>query len=305
MHLRRIFAFFLLVILPAAALPELANGDLPAARWYAHVDLVGMRKGEAGKQLYDWLDREVFEELREEIGFDAAKEADALTALASPDGGIMIVVDGSFSQMTRDRIVALGALSSEFNTLEFEGNPYFYMGGDGHDHDDSRWHDSNSLDNGAYVSVALKNKLVIAQSEPQMQRLLKSKGKIPGDYASGNALLILSAQQNLVQAGANAAGFGDDLGWDSNVLKNTRQIALLIAEASGKIAIEGQLITTDANVANSLASIVRGLISLQVFNDDLDPGVSEMLQSTSVSVNGMTLTVKLALDPATVMSVID
>ncbi|MDH4126925.1 MAG: hypothetical protein OEV69_14960, partial [Gammaproteobacteria bacterium] len=116
---------------------------------------------------------------------------------------------------------------------------------------------------------------------------------------------ILSAQQNLVQAGANAAGFGDDLGWDSNVLRNTRQIALLVAEAAGRIAIEGQLIATDANVANSLASIVRGLISLQVFNDDLDPALSDLLQNTSVNVSDMTLTVKLQLDPASVLSVID
>jgi hypothetical protein len=138
-----------------------------------------------------------------------------------------------------------------------------------------------------------------------MQKLIKGKGRIPGDYDTGSSLIVLSAQQNLVQAGANAQGFGDDLGWDSNVLRNTKQIALLVAEAAGKISVEGQLITNDATVANSLASIVRGLISLQVFNDDLDPALSAVLQSTQVSVSGMALSVKLALDPATVLSVID
>ena len=305
MVLRRLFTILLFACLPNSLLADLANGDLPAARWYVHVDLVTMRKGEAGKQLYAWLDREVFDELREEIGFDAAKEADSVTAIASPDGGIMIVVDGQFSQMTTDRIVALAALASDFETLDIESKPYFFVGNAERDSEGDNRHDTNSLAEGAYVSVALKNKLLIAQSEQQMQQLLKSKGRIPGDYGSSNALLVLSAEQNLVQAGADTAGFGDDLGWGSSVLQNTRQVALLVAEAAGKIAIEGQLIATDANVANSLASIVRGLISLQVFNDDLDPALSDLLKNTNVSVNDMTLTVKLALDPATVLSVID
>jgi len=103
----------------------------------------------------------------------------------------------------------------------------------------------------------------------------------------------------------SAEGFGDDLGWDSNVLRNTKQIALLVAEAAGKIAIEGQLITTEATVANSLASIVRGLISLQVFNDDIDPRLVDLLQSTSVNVDGATLVVKLAVDPEMVIEAID
>ena len=305
MVLRRFFTILILAALPSTLLAELANGDLPAARWYAHVDLVSMRKGEAGKQLYAWLDREVFDDLREEIGFDAAKEADSVTAIASPDGGIMIVVDGHFSQMTTDRIVALAALSSDFETLNIESKPYFFVGDDEHDSEGASGPETNSLDDGAYVSVALKNKLLIAQSEQQMQQLLKNKGRIPGDYGSSSKLLVLSAQQNLVQAGTDTAGFGEDLGWDSSVLQNTRQAALLVAEAAGKIAIEGQLIATDANVANSLASIVRGLISLQVFNDELDPALSDLLKNTNVSVSDVTLTVNLVLDPATVLSVID
>ena len=58
-------------------------------------------------------------------------------------------------------------------------------------------------------------------------------------------------------------------------------------------------------MADSLASIVRGLISLQIFNDDLDPGVSSLLQNTSVATDGTALTIKIAMDPETVMEFID
>ena len=58
-------------------------------------------------------------------------------------------------------------------------------------------------------------------------------------------------------------------------------------------------------MANSLASIVRGLISLQIFNDDIDPELTEFLQSTTVDVDGVTLTVKVAMDPETLVDAID
>jgi hypothetical protein len=82
-------------------------------------------------------------------------------------------------------------------------------------------------------------------------------------------------------------------------------VALLIADRAGKIAIEAQLVTSEKEMADSLASIVRGLISLQVFNDDLDPEISEFLQNTSVDVEDNKLTVKVSLDAEDVVAVID
>jgi hypothetical protein len=57
-------------------------------------------------------------------------------------------------------------------------------------------------------------------------------------------------------------------------------------------------------MANSLASIVRGLISLQAFSDDIDPELSQFLNSTVVAVDGSTLTVKVAVDPELLVDVI-
>ncbi len=98
MHIVRLILCIFFVGLPVTAVAELSGGDLPLARWYAHIDLVEMRSSDAGKRLYAWLEDEVFDELREEIGFDADKEADVITALASPDSGMLVVIDGEFSQ---------------------------------------------------------------------------------------------------------------------------------------------------------------------------------------------------------------
>ncbi|MDH3804341.1 MAG: hypothetical protein OEU90_02595, partial [Gammaproteobacteria bacterium] len=74
---------------------------------------------------------------------------------------------------------------------------------------------------------------------------------------------------------------------------------------AGKISIEAQLVTTEKEMADSLASIVRGLISLQVFNDDLDPEIAEFLQNTSVDVEDKMLTIRVALDPEVVVAAIE
>lgn len=118
-------------------------------------------------------------------------------------------------------------------------------------------------------------------------------------------MLVLSADRSLVQAGLSTSDFEDDIGWDSNIIRNTKQVALLIADDSGKLAIEAQLLAAEKSMADSLASIARGLISLQIFNDDLDPEISQFLQNTSVDVDGTTLTIKVTLDPEAVVAALD
>ncbi len=58
-------------------------------------------------------------------------------------------------------------------------------------------------------------------------------------------------------------------------------------------------------MAESLASIVRGLISLQAFSEDPDPDVQAFLQNTKVSVEDTHLEISVALDPETVVAAIE
>jgi len=306
MHLVRILLCILLVSLPLSAAAELSGGDLPAARWYAHVDLVEMRSSDAGMQLYAWLEDEVFDQLREEVGFDADQEANLITAVATPEGGVLVVVDGDFSQKTQDGLLAIGAMASEFNMLEYDGKTYYQIDDDPGDNDGrSDRRDRNSFENGAFMSIAIEDKLIVTTSEEQMHQIFDSNGRIPGDYDSDGALMVLRGAKSLVQAGMETNEFSDDLGWDSNMLRNTQQLALLVSDEKGMLAVEAQLVATEEKIANSLASIVRGLISLQAFSDDIDPELSQFLNDTSVSVDGSTLTVKVTVDPELLVDVLD
>ena len=311
--------FKFLIVLFALAIPALAPADaasFPAsATWYFHADFDAMREGKASRVVYDWLNAEVFEEIRGETGIDLHKEADRMTAFAAAGEGPVIVFDGNISTETQDKIVALAAAASggDLQALKSSGKAYYFFvnangstdGNSSKDTDDDFEMNMGSLDEEAYVSVAVKNKVLVTNTERQMKALLASNGQIDTAKMEKGALFVLTAERSLIQAGVNAAEMESGNDWDSNILRNTKQVAVLLADLGEKLGFEAQLMTNEAEMASSIASIVRGLISLQVFNDDLDPEVAAVLQTAKVDVVANVLKLSLALDPATVVAALE
>lgn len=300
----------LLAVIVFLGIPAMTQADLggipDSATWYFHADFDAMRNGKAGRSIYDWLDAEVFEEIRSEIGIDFDKEAERLTAFSAADEGPVILFDGKISQDTRDKIVAIAAVDGELQTFKSSGKAYYFFDGGDDDADAGDIDiDIDSLKKEAYVSVALKNKVLITNTQDQMKALLANDGKIKSEKNDKGALFVLRAERSLIQAGVKAEEIDDDEGWDSNILKNTKQLAVLMADLGDKLGIEALLMTNEPEMANSLASIVRGLISLQAFNDEMDAEVAAVLQSTKVDVSGSTLKLSLSLNPDTVVSALE
>ena len=247
---RKIILCLLFVGLPSALLADVRPGDLPDnAKWYFHVDFEEMREGDAGQHLYRFLQDEVFEEVRSEAGVDLEKEADQITAFAAGDDTLIVVVDGNISQETQDMVLGMGAATGAMDQFESAGKDYYYVKNDEHqkDSDDGQEsgydrnsyndeHHLNGLDAGAYFSFAVKNKVIVTSSESDMQAMLASKGKVPNVDVGTGTLLVLSADKSLVQAGLHTDEFAAEAGWDSNIINNTEQLALLIADEAGKIA---------------------------------------------------------------------
>jgi len=312
MRIFKTLTLFLLVVLPVAGQAD-TTGVPGDSAWYFHADFDAMRNGKASQGLYNWLNREVFQELREELGVDFDREAQRLTAFSGADQGPIIVIEGDFSAETRDKIVAIAAMDGELETFKSGGKAYYaFEGNRNHDDDDDGETDDNidihidSLEDEAYVSVDVKGKIIVTHTKAQMEDLLARNGRFQRQDGSRDALFVLQAERNLIQAGVNAEEFRDDGdGWDSNILKNTKKLAVVIADLGDKLGLEAQLLTTEPEMANSLASIIRGLISLQAFDDEMDPEVAAILQSTSVDVAGSTLKIALALAPEMVVSALE
>ena len=305
MRYLKLLAVLLLLGLPALAFADI--GGIPtSATWYFHADFDAMRKGKASRGVYDWLNAEVFEEIRGEIGIDFGKEARQLTAFSGANEGPVILLDGNISQDTKDKIMAIAAIDGELQTFKSSGKAYYLFDGDSDGAQSGDIDiDIESLEKEAYVSFALKDKILITNSQDQMKTLLANNGKINSDRKDKGSLFILRAERSLIQAGVNADEIDDDNGWDSNILRNTKQVAVLMADLGDKLGIQAQLMANEPEMANSLASVVRGLISLQAFNDEMDSEVSAVLQSTKVDVSGNTLKLSLSLDPDTVVAALE
>ena len=80
---------------------------------------------------------------------------------------------------------------------------------------------------------------------------------------------------------------------------------MLIADSDGLIAIEAQLVSSEPGMAQSLGSIINGLIALQAFNDELDPQLLSLIQNTKVEVNDSTLSINMVIDPALIIAILD
>ncbi len=295
----------LLVLTPGIVTAGVSNDDLPAAStWYFHADLEEMRKSSTGAGLYAWLEDEVFAEVMEESGIDLGKEVDRVTAFSAEGTGAVMVVDGRFSQQTRDKALAAASTAERFETLKSGSGTYYYVKGDNKVDGDKIKIDG--VDNEFYFTFDVRDKLVMAAQKEQLEALMKSKGRITGEKSHSGALFVLTAERSLIQAGLNTDELdGDDGGFESNILRNTRQVALMVADVAGKLAIEAQLEATAAETAQSLASIVRGLIALQAFSQDMNPMVSQFLQGTRVDVNDRSLKISVALSPEAIAAVLD
>jgi len=300
----------LLAVLLFLGMPTLANAEVSgipdSATWYFHADFDAMRNGKASRGLYEWLDSEFFEEIRLETGIDFGKEAERFTAFSRAGEGPVVLVEGNISQETKDKIIAIAAADGELQTFKSSGKAYYYFNSDNAGPGVSNVNiEVDSLEDEAYISVALKNKVLVTNSQEQMKALLANNGKIETSKKDNNKLFVLRAEQSLIQAGVNADELDADDGWESNILRNTKQVAVLIADLGDKLGLEAQLMANEPEIASSLGSIVRGLISLQIFNNDLDPEIASILQSTKVDVAGNTLRISLAIEPDTVISALE
>ena len=299
--LRLIFSVLLFCV-PLTAASGVTVTDFPGnTLWYAHADLKQMRSADSGKDLYNWLDGEVFTEIHEEIGIDVSKETDRITAFADSEHGSVIIVEGPVSKESQDKVLALAAVETELNLLKSGGKSYYQFG----DADEEDGTDLDALEDGGYFSFAIKNKVIVTSTEEQMKTLLGSNGKLPGMGNHANALFVLTADKSLVQAGLRTDELADDDDdWDSNILRNTKQAALLIADSDGQIVIEAQLVSSEPEMAQSLGGIINGLIALQAFNDDLDPEILSLIQNTKVEVKDSTLSINTVIDPAVVVTIL-
>ena len=80
---------------------------------------------------------------------------------------------------------------------------------------------------------------------------------------------------------------------------------LLVADESGQLAVEAQLVSTDPRMAESIAGIVNGLIGLQAFNSELSADIQNLIRATKVEVEENVLKISTVFDPNLMVSILE
>lgn len=289
-----------LILLPFAAVADInIQGVGGVSNWYFQADFERMRNTDAGKPLYAWMQKEIFDEVNRESGIQLDRDLEQLIAQSDGADGVIVVMNGTVRQETRDQIMAIAATQNiDLAPRKAGRRQYFFIEGD----PDTKKDEDNPFEGGAFLSFDIKNKVILTSSEAEMQKMLDNGGQMKPK--SSRAMIMFSAENSLMEAGIETKPDASE-DWDSNIMKNTEEAALLIADAKGKLGVEAQLVSKEPEMAESLASIVRGLISLQVFNDELDPELAALLKETRVDVKDKVLSISIALDPNVVVDALN
>ena len=307
MKYARVVFFLLFLCIPLLANAGLKNENFPGgAVWYLHADLKQMRASESGSPLYQWLHGEVFVEIHDELGIDINRETDWITAYSRPDTGTVVMVGGNMTKESQDKLLAVVSAENELDIREHRDRTYYHVGdlAASEEQEDSPL---EALADSAFFSFAVKGKLLVASNEDQLKALIDNGGKVAGSESHEGALLVLTADKSFVQAGLKTDQLGDDddHDWNSNIIRNTEQAAVMLSDMDGMIAVEAKLVSADPLLTQSIGGIVNGLISLQAFNDELDPDIRVLLQNTKIDVNEKVLTISTVIDPKVALAVLD
>ena len=301
------FFFLLFVGLPVSALSQVVPGELPGnAIWYLHADFAEIRNSEAGKPLIDWFEEEVVVEINDEFGLALEEEFSSVTAFADSNLGTVIVAEGPLSGELRDMVMTKLRQEVGVTNLIHSKKDYYFIGDDDAERDGDK-EPFEDLKDSIFFSFAVDNKLIVASHEKQMQGMLDSGGRIAGSGAVEGAMFVLTADKAFVQAGLKPDGIveADDDGWESNIIRNTEEVSLLVSDKEGQIAVQAQLRSADPNMARSIGGIVNGLISLQAFNSELGPEIQTLIQNTRVTVEDNILSVSTVIDPQLAVDIFD
>ena len=147
--------------------------------------------------------------------------------------------------------------------------------------------------------------MVVTSDRALLEAILSGKQSMP--KADGRALLVVNADRSLMQGGIDTkARDGRNSGpWDSNILRNARQFAFALSDNGGLAALEVRLVAEDVRMAESLGSIVRGLIGLYALSDEANEDVSAMLASTRIDVDGNALAIRSEVEPDLAIRLLD
>lgn len=251
------------IVLTLCLIPLAANAEPPlgsGSTWFLQANLGAMRDASGDRALYEWLEREVIEDLDEEFGDGTVERFDVLSVFAAgvEQQGFGVFLEGRIDPALREEVIR--RLAAE--PLDDIGSGDAYLAGA-----DSELADELNLDiEGGSLYLAFDGDTAV---------LATTDRRLLDDFLDGKRFDPVAASDLLVvRAGPLLSGTFDfgrmDGRWDSNIMRHVRRFGFTLSDGEDGYAIDVALATADEQRAQALHNLIQGFIGLQSIADDAE-----------------------------------
>jgi len=301
-------SLILLAILVVAADPVRAQPVAASdSQFYLSVNIDALRGSDASEPLYRFLDGEVLDELRDEFGTGLVDAISGVSIFGTgADQAPAVVLHGIIPPTARDRIVdEVFRDKGEVELKTMHGRNYYEFADleldwDGVEEREGGRHDA------LLIAFGDRGQSMITPDPLLMDRFLRD-GALPEAEMSPE-LMVLQAERPLAHAGMN--NHGERAGnrrhgpWESKMLRRVQRIGMVFADAGGSLAFTLEAESESAELAEAMANLVRGLISLKMLSEDPDPKM-RLLDNVEVTTRESSVRLELTIPPEDLEKLLD
>lgn len=271
---------------PASAQPVAAHDSA----FYLSINLATMRDGTASAPLYRWVEGEVLEDLRDELGTDLIDSLEGVSIFGTGAEQVpAVVLHGTIPQSARDRIVD-GVFESkgEIELKTLHGRNYYSFSGLELDWDGVENHDGGDGDGSNHDALLIafgdQGQSMITP-DPLIMDLFLRHGELAQAEMAPD-LMVLQANRALIQGGLsnrqNLPGVGPNGPWESEMFRKVERFGIILADENDAVSFTLEAQSATPEVAEAMANLVEGLISLKALSGENDPEL-EWLDSLDIS----------------------
>lgn len=236
--------------------------------FYLAINIDAIRDGRASAPLYAFIDEEILDELRVELGSDAVDAIDGIGIYGTGDSQAPVVLlHGNIPASARDRFVdELFQEKGNVELLTRHGRNYFAFSDV-----QLEWEGVNNDDYDGSLLLAFgdRGQTMITPDDDAMSAFLR-EGFVP-EAVMAEDLMVLKADRTLAQAGLNNrhSVFSDNGGvWESELFRKVDRFALVVADETEALGVTVEAHTASPEMAQALENIVKGIVSLKVLSED-------------------------------------
>ena len=272
--------------------------------FYLSVNLDTMRDGAASKPLYRWFQQEVLDDVREELGVDLIDALNGVSIFGTGANQVpVLVLHGDIPRSARDHVV--DTVFSEKGKVELKtahGRNYYEfaeldLDWDGVENRFGQDHDA------LLIAFGDRGQSMVTPDPEIMDRFLRDGALAVSEMSS--ELMVLEAERPLARGGVNNRKGSPRGGpWESRMFRQVERFGLVISDEDDAVSLTLEAESATPELAEAMANLVRGLVSLKVLSQDTDPDL-EWLGALEITTRDRITRMQARVPAESLVSILD